>query len=87
MGVEFIMSFGMLSGPGALPLVSLLMHLSYISRVNWVLISVLCGLLLSSMILLFVYHGYLRMTHIHAFRWSMVSSLNRACLCNDVCWI
>ena len=81
------MSFGMLSGPGAFPLVSLLTHLSYISRVNWVLISVLCGPLLSSMIPLFVCHGYLRMAHIHAFRWSMISSLNGAYLWNDVCWV
>ena len=77
----------MLSGPGAFPRVNLLMHLSYISRVNWVLISELCGPLLSSMIPLFVCHGYLRMTHIHAFGWSMVSSYNGARLWNDVCWI
>ena len=81
------MSFGMLSGLGAFLLVSCLMHLSYISRMNWVLISMLCGPLLLSMIPLFVSHGYLRMAHIHAFGWSIVSSHSGACLLNGVCWV
>jgi hypothetical protein len=43
------MSLGMLSGPVALPLVSLFMHLSYVARVNCVVICVPRGPLLSNM--------------------------------------
>ena len=60
-----MMSLGMLSGPGVFPRVSRLTHLLYVTRVNCVLISVLYGPHLSSMIPLFVCHGYLRMTHVH----------------------
>jgi hypothetical protein len=70
----------MLSEPEVFPRVSRLTHLSYISRVNWVPISVLCGHLLSSMIPLFVCRGYLHMAYMHVFRWSMISSFSGACL-------
>ena len=74
------MSLGMLSGPRAFPRVNRLTHLSYITRVNWELISVVWGPLLSSMSPLCVCHGYLRTAHIHVVGWSMVSSHSGACL-------
>ena len=39
-GSALRISLGMLSGPGALPLISLLTQLSYIARVNWMLMDV-----------------------------------------------
>lgn len=66
-GNVFIMSFGMLSGPGALSQVNRLTHLSYTSRVKWVLISVVYGPCLSNIIPSCVCHGYFRIVHMHVF--------------------
>lgn len=65
MGNVLIMSLGMLSGPGALPLVSLFTHLSYVVRVNCVVMCGLGGPLLSRMIPSCVCQGYLRIAHRH----------------------
>ena len=54
---------------------------------NWVLIHVFGGPLLSSMKSFCVCQGYLYIMHIHVFRWSMISSHKGVCLWNDVCWV
>ena len=74
-----MMSLGMLSGPGAFPLVSLLIQLSYTSLVNWVDIWMLWGPLFSRIIPFSVCQGYLRMAHMHVVGWSVMSSQSGTC--------
>jgi hypothetical protein len=75
-----MMSLGMLSGPGVLPLVNLFTQLSYISLVNCGLICDSWGPRLSNMIPSCECHGYFRIAHMHVCEWSMMSSHMGACL-------
>ena len=82
-----MMSLGILSSPGALPLVSRLTQLSYSFRVNCVFICVFCGLLFSRMRPSSMCHRYFLTAHMHVSRWYVMSSQIGACLWNDVCWM
>ena len=77
----------MLSGPGALPRVSLLTQLSYIARVNWLLMDDAWWPLFSNIIPLCVCQGYLRIAHWHVLGWSIRSLHSGACRWKDVCCV
>ena len=85
-GRIFIMSLGMLSGPGAFPLVSLLhMIVDFSSK----LFTYVCVRWAS----FFKYNSLLSVpwvftdAHVHVLGWSMTSSHSGACLWNDFCWV
>ena len=69
-----IMSLGMLLGLGAFPRVNFLRHLLKTSLVNWLCIGVCKWHVLASMKPLCVCQGYLRISHVRVFGWSMLSS-------------